>query len=526
MSARRPGPSETFLAQCWRAENQRRLRNRGRRIGAAALLIGLLVVLAGVLVVLRCQQNSRVADAKYLWVQLMPDNGTTRGGRLVRAIVTAGRDCPVVTKDRTTIAMDPRAPAVRAAFPILLCETVLLDGGEARVGSRLLPERPLEPDTIVVLGDTGCRMVHYQIQPCRSDDDWPFAAVAASAEKKASANRGRSIILHLGDQHYREHQCADFDPRCGGSPFGDNWATWEKEFFEPAKPLLLAAPWVIMRGNHEDCDRAGAGWNFLFGLPPRGSGDACDSDLESYNVSIGNTGQTADQPSRRRVLRVMDTSYEKSAYKTKPRCEQYAEALTPLVKNDWEFWLAVHQPLWLRNTTGGEHQEDTTPPDCNNKELKSALEGLRTRFAANPKKRLARLVLSGDMHAFQFFWPKTALTPVQLTAGNGGTALDVLCEAADGLNEDDDSCKDDKRTGQKKYRQIAANGKISEDVKSFGIDGSSLSFARHGFTVLQRTDSKWTATQFSKAGEIIGSCWFSEAPSPGPTAAGCDQIPP
>ena len=162
----------------------------------------------------------------------------------------------------------------------------------------LFPARADEPNDIVVLGDTGCRMVYWQIQPCRDPADWPFAKVAASASRKVVT--GRSFILHVGDFHYRENPCIDSSTECGTSPYGDNWATWQEEFFEPAKPLLLAAPWVIMRGNHEDCARAGAGWIFLFALPGQyGSAAACDSKGRMYQVNIGNTDE---EPARPRIL--------------------------------------------------------------------------------------------------------------------------------------------------------------------------------------------------------------------------------
>ena len=49
---------------------------------------------------------------------------------------------------------------------------------------------------------------------------------------------------------------------------GDNWAVWQNDFFDPAAPLLAAAPWVLVRGNHELCRRGGHGWfRFLDRLP-------------------------------------------------------------------------------------------------------------------------------------------------------------------------------------------------------------------------------------------------------------------
>jgi hypothetical protein len=50
-----------------------------------------------------------------------------------------------------------------------------------------VPARADEPNDIVVLGDTGCRMVYWQIQPCRDPSDWPFAKVAKSASRKVVA---------------------------------------------------------------------------------------------------------------------------------------------------------------------------------------------------------------------------------------------------------------------------------------------------------------------------------------------------
>src|SRR5580693_3599603 len=43
-------------------------------------------------------------------------------------------------------------------------------------------------------------------------------------------------------------------------PGAYGWDSWNADFFEPAVPLLAAAPWIMVRGNHEDCSRAGEGW--------------------------------------------------------------------------------------------------------------------------------------------------------------------------------------------------------------------------------------------------------------------------
>src|SRR5580693_2482600 len=43
-------------------------------------------------------------------------------------------------------------------------------------------------------------------------------------------------------------------------PGAYGWDSWNADLFEPAVPLLAAAPWIMVRGNHEDCSRAGEGW--------------------------------------------------------------------------------------------------------------------------------------------------------------------------------------------------------------------------------------------------------------------------
>ncbi len=48
-----------------------------------------------------------------------------------------------------------------------------------------------------------------------------------------------------------------------GSPNPDKWTNWRDDFFRPAARLLVAAPWLFSRGNHELCSRGGPGWFYL-----------------------------------------------------------------------------------------------------------------------------------------------------------------------------------------------------------------------------------------------------------------------
>jgi hypothetical protein len=433
---------------------------------------------------------------------MLPDEPKLRDGRLVRAIVAEGDRCPRVTSGGRQLDMERRHPRVHATFPILLCEIKLDGGSVAYLGSLRLPARVDDPTHVVGIGDTGCRVVHWQIQPCLREPDWPFAAIASHAAEIIKKYKPQPIIVHVGDYHYRENPCADLNPACGGSPYGDNWATWEQEFFEPAAPLLETAPWIMLRGNHENCDRAGAGWLFFFALPgQQKTENACESDLDSYDLNIG---KTAD--GRARKLVVFDTAYDGNTHDAEKRCGTYAKWLDKL-DPDAEIWLALHQPLWLRNSDGSKDSERASVA-CKNGVSKSALPVMRARFDSAKPTRLARLVLSGDIHLFEFFQPDDAFMPVQLVVGNGGTKLDKLQPLAAAATSSIPTLNSD----------------LNPSVNSFGVSGAALSIAQHGFTILSREDATWTVRLFNVRGDVIASCRFAEKAMPHPAAARPDCL--
>ena len=201
-------------------------------------------------------------------------------GRPVARAITSAAACPVLVADGGLLPMTTRAPAATlplrptrsapedskpSAFPVRVCEATLPAGTiRASVGDRSLPIVRATPRRIVVIGDTGCRMKWSErgFQACNDTSAWPFAQVAAAA-----AAAGPDLVIHVGDYHYRENACPAGNADCAGSPWGYGWDAWNADLFTPARPLLAAAPWVVVRGNHESCDRAGQGWWRL--LDPR-----------------------------------------------------------------------------------------------------------------------------------------------------------------------------------------------------------------------------------------------------------------
>ncbi|MFL6718337.1 MAG: metallophosphoesterase family protein, partial [Burkholderiaceae bacterium] len=233
------------------------------------------------------------------------------GAAIARAVTTYGT-CPLITIGNANVRMQlragsgtmPQRPTASAPaeskpsyFPVITCEATLpADAGSASIGGQPLPLPKAEPQRIVILGDTGCRMkkADNAFQDCNSIDQWPLSRIAATA-----ASLKPDLVLHVGDYHYRETACPEGVAGCKYSPWGYGWDAWEADLFKPAAPLLAAAPWVAVRGNHEECARAGQGWfRFLAPepyTPTRSCNDARNdaaADLSPpYAVPLGGDNQ-------------------------------------------------------------------------------------------------------------------------------------------------------------------------------------------------------------------------------------------
>jgi Calcineurin-like phosphoesterase len=112
--------------------------------------------------------------------------------------------------------------------------------------------------------------------------------VAVSQVSKAITARKPDLVIHVGDYVYRESPCPKGDRGCKSSPYGDNWPAWQADFFKPAAALLASAPWIATRGNHEICERAGAGY-FRFldpSLANNGSPPACTDLTPAYTATV------------------------------------------------------------------------------------------------------------------------------------------------------------------------------------------------------------------------------------------------
>jgi hypothetical protein len=314
-----------------------------------------------------------------------------------------------------------------------------------------LPAR--DPQRIVVLGDTGCRIKGKELQDCSDPEKWPFARIAAEAAKLKP-----DLVIHVGDYLYRENACpADF-PGCRGTPWGDNWPTWDADFFAPAGPLLAAAPWIIVRGNHEDCNREGPGWLRLLGPAPYVPGTPCAGHLPSFSVPFGSLN-----------LVVMDNADAPETSVVADAVPAYRGEIAALAREPVPSWLVLHRPIWA----------PITGP------LGIPVGGNLTMMAATPEgiPSPVELMLAGHIHAFEAINYRTKdHVPPQIVAGQGGDLLDPT---------------------PSNLRGTVFQGDSGVSV----ADG--LSLGGFGFLLMTRMGTNWTIDVYDAHGRIERTCLFS-----------------
>ena len=339
----------------------------------------------------RADQTAPV-QPRYTWVQLVD------GDRWSVRSVLDGRatGCPSGMKVRA-------APS--EAFPILVCEPRLqMSIVTARIGGRTFRRPATSPAAFALIGDTGCRVKRQQVQDCTDPRAWPFQLVAASI---ARARPG--LVVHLGDYWYRE-VCTAGPAACARTgPLGDNWASWEADFFRPAARLLAAAPWIFLRGNHENCGRGADGWFRLLDAAERSPADTvCTRFTQPYRVRLSGLD-----------LLLMDTGCAPEG----TRCTEHVEettaeyarqlaAVATMAEGGRPAWIATHSPFWgVLRPTG--------PDSTGTRTLQDALRG-QPNGALPPS---VELFAAGHVHLFQALDFGGGRTP-QLIVGNSGTALD------------------------------------------------------------------------------------------------------
>lgn len=400
-----------------------------------------ILVFCGLLLFFRLTILPAQAAADFRWVQHTP------AGLEARAI-THGAACPPAAVNGKAAIMRVRAkPGVD--YPVLVCALPLPAGtAAASIDGAALPLPKPEPTRILLIGDTGCRLLGRQAQPCYDEEAWPFPPGS-----KIAAQIKPDLVVHVGDYHYRESACPAGDSICAGSPHGDTWDVWREDFFAPAQPLLAAAPWVFVRGNHEECDRGGKGWSRALDPYAFAAASGCLRPGQPFSVSLGGVS-----------LYVMDVATANEGTASKAQAARFARQFAGAARlGPKPVWIAMHRPIWAAAGAIFGYVEG------DNKTLALAA---RHSLPAN-----VQAILSGHIHAFAAMDYAEDL-PLQIISGHGGDTLHPFAPAS--------------------FAGLKINGVT---VKS-GIGAPGM----FGFAMLEKKAEGWMLTNYDFSGKAQASC--------------------
>jgi len=375
------------------------------------------------------------------WVEM-----TARGPEA--RLITDASSCPNSWVDgRRTEAAERAGPD--ADFPNRVCATSLkrTDHGVHIAGASLKSPRA-RVNRIVILGDSGCRLKGQAFQHCNDPSGWPFARIAALA-----ATKHPDLVIHLGDYYYREKPCPPGNAGCAGSPYGDKWATWKAEVFDPAAPLLAAAPWVFVRGNHEDCKRGGAGW---FRLLDAGETVAkCPSDSPTFAVDLGDLR-----------LWVVDSNDTEDLTAPPEKVAAFSARLEAVTRapGGERNWIVTHRPIWDSARLANFVSDGLVNATERAAVKARGLEGVD-------------LIIAGHVHNFSAL-NFGAARPAQWVVGTGGDTLDL------------DSTPPP-TTGQ---------------AEVDGLKADIFTMGRFGFLLLDRRGAGWTGRFFDTENRVAAIC--------------------
>jgi len=352
------------------------------------------------------------------------------GQHAIVRVLTQGQACPGISWDgRADSPMALRAaPATiparsggaqlenkDAVFNVRVCEAPWpARARQASVAGHAIPAPQAHIQRIVIIADTGCRMKGSEnaFQPCNDPQQWPLAQVARSA-----AATHPDLVIHIGDIHYRESPCPDGNPGCLNSPWGNGYDAWQADLFTPARPLLEAAPWVFVRGNHETCSRAGQGWFRFIDRQPWREARSCNDparDIEAdysdpYAVPLTHETQ----------LVVFDSAKTSgSAYTSAdPAYEKYAAEMRQVARltqqTPHSFFLSHHPLLAI----APERPERAAQPGGN----AGLLSVLASAYPARLFPERVDVAMHGHLHFFEALGFKSA-HPASLIMGNSASA--------------------------------------------------------------------------------------------------------
>lgn len=444
----------------------------------------------------------------YAYTLLVPSNkGETLP--LARVVIDqANAKCPELVgnnKIETQLRNNPS----KDKFPVTVCEAFIPYGEKFKVDSAnkiTLDAVTQSPSRVLIYGDSGCKS-----KDCKKGKKAkPFNTLASQGADEAA-----DLILHMGDFNYRgtggsipfngtpfavydagddapsDKQCQLDKPyysqNASDSTVPDQWSYWRDDFFKPAKDLLPKAPWVVARGNHELCSRAGPGWFYFMGpgsslpqagmaqmsCPAQGSLGNPDSNVMSHLNFIAPYHVELDTLN----VVVMDSANACDAFapnKTTTIYKKQFETVSGFIAQDKQNWFITHRPMWGIKKFQADNDEVETITDTLQQAVSNSLpEGID-------------LLLAGHMHIYQALTFEGDEMPPQLVVGNSGVKL-------------------------ANAKNIPAT--IPKVTLPGGIDLSNgMVIKKHGYMIMELDGEGWKGKLKSKKGKILAECGSDKSP--------------
>ena len=233
---------------------------------------------------------------------------------------------------------------------------------------------------------------------------------------------------------------------------------WRADFFAPAESLLQAAPWIMVRGNHEACDRGGKGWARTLDPYPfdaAGGAQGCLGPARPFTIDLNGL-----------TLEIMDVSAAD---------EEVNDAQVAWYKDQFALpkmipgpvWQVFHRPVWAVDAPEGRQRKG------DNKTLAAAA-------SANVPSNVQAFV-SGHHHTFEVMAYDQDL-PIQIVSGHGGDDLSPWApKSVEGL-----------------------------EINGVRVKGGIGRPGLFGFSMIERAPDgqpgDWTVTGYDVHGQPMGEC--------------------
>ncbi|MFT5136141.1 MAG: hypothetical protein ACI9XU_000147 [Arenicella sp.] len=428
----------------------------------------LLLLMAAVLTSHQASADVATVKQQYGSFVVLGQSPAGENFAIARTVIEPNLACPSLsviatdnTQNRSSQPMVTRNN--RTQFPVIVCEALVSFDVQYQLNfanySVVLPIAKTNPQKIQVFGDTGCKTSDCALgTPAQ-----PFKSLADSG-----AIDKPDLVLHMGDFNYRgtggavlfttknkDGQWAQksqwtYDggddltqaEHCGtkaGTPFysqsaananrPDSWQYWHDDLFMSAQKLMAAAPWIVARGNHELCSRAGPGY-FYF-LDPHSNLIEGQQQLScpAVDASKGVMANTLQIPNYivsfdKLDIAVIDSANACDSFVNSPFMKVYKKVFADLASkvSKANTWLVTHRPIWGVQS----YQTEKSTGCTSDNEYSCINQMMQQAIAAQPEKSLpdsVKLILTGHMHKFESVTFNKGENPPNIVVGSSGVAL-------------------------------------------------------------------------------------------------------